>query len=121
MKRKIFTSVALVFCFMVCFAAIADLTGKWTGSIKGPDGNDVALTYIFKVDGNKLTGTAQAMGEPITIDSGKMNGTDFTFKITTPDGIVIPHKGKYYATGDSAGVDIDYNGQKFHTTLKRND
>jgi myo-inositol-hexaphosphate 3-phosphohydrolase len=121
MKRKFFTTTALVCCFMVCLAVIADLSGKWTGSVKGPDGNDIDLTYVFKVDGDKLTGTAQAHGDPKPITDCKINGTDFTFSVPGDDDSPIPHTGKYYADGDSISMTINYQGTKFHTTLKRAD
>ena len=37
---------------MVCFAIVADLAGKWTGSLKTPDGNEFPLTYNFHVSYN---------------------------------------------------------------------
>jgi len=55
MKRKIFTTTALVCCIMVCFAIAADLAGKWTGTLKTPDGNEIPLTYVLKTDSGKLT------------------------------------------------------------------
>jgi hypothetical protein len=103
---------------MVCFAIVADLTGKWTGSLKTPDGNEIALTYNFKVDGDKLTGTAESPSGQVAINDGKINGTDFTFKVTV-DGNDYPHTGKFYT--DSCGIDIDFGGQKLHTTIKRAD
>lgn len=114
--------LALICSAMVGLAAVfADVNGKWTGSIIGPDGNDIALTYIFKIDGDKLTGTALAQDIEIKLDSGKVNGDDFTFKITNPEGVVIPHVGKYFANGDSISMNIMYQDYKFHSTLKRAD
>jgi hypothetical protein len=117
MKRKLFNPIALACCFIV-FAAfvIADLNGKWVGVIKTPDGNDLAVTYNFKVDGDKLTGTGESPAGTVTIDDGKITGDTFTFKVTV-DGNDYPHSGKMYA--DSCGLDIDFGGQKVHTTLKR--
>ena len=120
MKRKIFTTVALVCCIMVCFAIVADLAGKWTGTLKTPDGNEIPLTYNFKVDGDKLTGTAESPSGQVPIDSGKVSGNDFTFKVTV-DGADYRHTGKLYAEADSIGLDIDFSGQKLHTTLKHAD
>jgi hypothetical protein len=120
MKRKLFNPIALVCCFIV-FAAfvIADLNGKWTGVIKTPDGNDLQVTYNFKVDGDKLSGTAESPAGQVTVDNGKMIGdTAFTFKVTV-DGNDYPHSGKFYKNADSCGLDIDFGGQKVHTTLKR--
>jgi len=122
MKRKIVTTAALVCCFVVCFAAVlADLNGKWIGSIKAPDGNYYPITYIINANGDKLTGSVQVEGDPKIINDGKINGADFTFAITVDDGKTIPHTGKYYADGDSIAMNIDYEGAKLHTTLKRAD
>ncbi len=70
MKRKIFTTTALVCCFMVCFAIVADLTGKWTGVLKTPDGNEFPINYTFKVDGDKLTGVGSSPNGDIAINDG---------------------------------------------------
>jgi hypothetical protein len=116
--KKIFTTTALLCCFVVCFAIIADMTGKWTGSIKTPDGNEFPLTYVLKVDGNNLTGTATSPQGDVAISNGKVTGTDFSFSLDV-NGTDVKHTGKYYADADTAGLDIDFNGMKFHTTLKR--
>ena len=122
MKRKIVTTAALVCCFVVCLAAVlADVNGKWIGSIKAPDGTDYPITYIITANGDKLTGSVQVMGDPKTINDGKINGNDFTFGIVADDGKTLPHTGKYYADGDSISMNVDYEGTKLHTTLKRAD
>ena len=120
MKRKTLIT-SLLICFVtVCFAAIADLSGKWTGSIKDPEGNDHPLHLVFKADADKLTGTAQSdQGDPLTINEGKITGNDFTFKVTDPEGDVIPVDGKYIAAGDSVSLNFVENSVKFHATLKR--
>ena len=116
MKRKFFNPIALICCFFVVMAAIADLNGKWTGILKTPDGNDLQVTYTFKVDGDKLTGTAESPAGVVSVDNGKITGDTFSFKVTV-DGNDYPHTGKMYA--DSCGLDVDFGGQKSHTTLKR--
>lgn len=121
MKRKILTTTVLVSCFLFCLAAIAGLPGKWMGTITTPDGNEVTITYNFKVDGNKLTGTGESNDHELNLDSGQVNGNDIKFSVTNSEGVVIPHHGKYYADGDSVSMDLDFQGTKFHTTLKRVD
>lgn len=115
MKRKIFTTSALLFCFVLCFALAADLNGKWAGQIKLPDGTDLPVSYNFKVDGTKLTGTADSPNGSVSVDEGKIDGDNFSFKVNV-DGTVYPHTGKVYA--DSCALDIDFGGMKIHTRLK---
>ncbi len=118
MKRKIFTTVALVCCMMVCFAFFADLTGKWTGSLHAPDGNDYPLNYTFKVDGDKLTGSSTGQQGSVDITNGKITGNDFSFNIDV-NGVDVKNTCKFYPEADSCGMDIDYQGFKMHATLKR--
>ncbi len=117
MKRKILSVTTLLICSaMICFAVIVDLTGKWTGMLKTPDGAEFPLTYTFKVDGTTLTGALQGQQGDIPITEGKVNGNDFSFKLDF-NGTPIVNTGKYYV--DSIGIDAEVNGTKFHTMLKR--
>jgi hypothetical protein len=118
MKTKIFITMALVCCFIVCFAIVADLTGKWTGSVHAPDGNDYPLNYNLKVEGDKLTGTGDSQAGSVPITDGKVNGSDFSFTIDV-GGVAVKNTGKFYAAADSCGLDVDYNGTIMHSTLKR--
>ena len=117
MKRKIFTTALLSFCFMICLAGIfATLDGKWVGSINTPDGNTLPVTYVFKVDGEKLTGTATSPMGDISLEDGKIKGDAFSFKVTV-NGTGYPHTGKVYA--DSCAMDIDFGGSSSHFVVKR--
>lgn len=118
MKRKFFTTTLLLCSFIICLAAIADLTGKWTGTIKLADGSDIPLTYVFKVDGEKLTGSITSPQAEMPIYDGKISGTDFTFKVDVNGNPVI-NTGKFY--GDSVAVNADLDGQKLHSKLLRAD
>jgi hypothetical protein len=116
MKKKLSNPIALISCFLVVIAVIVDLNGKWAGTLTTPDGNSLNVAYNFKVDGANLSGTAESPAGVVTIDSGKVSGDTFKFQVTV-DGNIYPHSGKIYA--DSCGLDIDFGGQKVHTTLKR--
>ena len=118
MKRGIFTIAALVCCVLVCFAAATGLTGKWTGTLT-LDGNGFPITYIFKADSGKLTGTAESPEGKWEITDGKISGDSLSFAVTVHENMKISHRGKFYAQGDSVGLNIDMNGQTFHTVLKR--
>lgn len=118
MKRKIFTSILLLCSVIVCLAAIADLTGKWTGFIKMSDGNDIPLTYLFKVDGEKLTGSITSDQAEMPMYEGKIKGNEFSFKVDV-NGAPVTNTGKFY--GDSVAVDAVLNGVKLHAKLLRAD
>jgi hypothetical protein len=120
MKTKAFITLAWVCGLMICLAAaIADASGKWKGTFTGPDGSPIDVAYNIKVDGGKLTGEATAQDLTIKLDSGQVTGTDFKFSIKNPEGVIIPHTGKYFAQGDSISMNADYQGFKMHSTLKR--
>ena len=111
MTRKIFTTTALLLCFTVCLALTIDFTGKWKGNLTTPDGNVLPVTYNFKVDGTKLTGTAESPNGSTTIDNGKVDGNNFTFSVNV-NGTDYNQKGKAYP--DSCALDIDLGGQNVH-------
>ena len=117
MKRKIFTTALLSCCFMICLAGVfADLNGKWTGNLAMADGNSIAITYDFKVEGEKLTGTAQSPQGDVSVENGKIKGDDFSFSVNV-NGMEIPHQGKVYA--DSVSMNLTIGDDKSHFTLKR--
>jgi hypothetical protein len=118
MKRNILTAALLLCSGLICFAAaITDMTGKWKGDLKMADGTPVPLTYNFKVDGEKITGSILSPQGELTIYDGKVTGEkDFTFKVDVNDN-PVPSVGKFY--GDSVTVVAELDGEKLHTTLKR--
>ena len=66
-------------------AIAGDLTGKWSGAFKadGAD-HDVPQLFIFKQDGNKLTGSGGPnQSEQYPIEDGKVDGGLVRFEITT--------------------------------------
>ncbi len=80
MKRLL--AIVLV---LVATAMAGDLTGKWSGSFKA-DGADhvVPQLFIFKQDGNKLTGSGGPdQNEQYPIENGKIDGSRVRFELTT--------------------------------------
>ncbi len=99
--KKVFLTVMVALLVMVSNAAKID--GKWKTSMRGPDGN-VEITFVFKADGEKLTGTITSpMGE-MEITKGKINGDEFTFDIDMM-GNTISHKGRF--EGDVIKLKMD--------------
>ena len=101
-------------------AFAADLTGAWTGSMKSPNGDDFQITFTFKQDGPKLTGTVQGpQGDPMDITDGKVDGDKFSFNVSF-NGMTIKHDGT--VTGDEIKMTTKSDNADFpggEMTLKR--
>ena len=68
-------------------ALAADVTGKWVGQMGGPDGDGPTITFNFKQDGTKLTGTADGPGgQTLQITSGKVEDDKISFTLSFDDG-----------------------------------
>ncbi len=119
MKRKLFITAALLWApFAVAFAAFADLNGNWAGTLAAPDGNEYPLNYTFKTDNGILTGTSQSPQGTVAITEGKISGDSLSFAIDV-NGVKVLNTGKYFSVGDSISLNVDYQGFKMHSTLKR--
>lgn len=84
MRRMTFVLCAalLALAFTTGTAMAADITGKWTATMQGMGGGGegFTLTYTFKQDGTKLTGSvAGPMGDPMNISDGKVEGDKLSF------------------------------------------
>ncbi|OKS87714.1 hypothetical protein [Mucilaginibacter polytrichastri] len=114
-KKTLTTSILVFGCVLVSLAFVAGLDGKWVGQVN-MSGNPLALTYTFKVDGDKLTGVAESPYGPSAIENGKFKGDSVSFT-TNVSGYEIPQSGKFYK--DSVSLDIEVQGSKLHTVLVR--
>jgi hypothetical protein len=91
MKKWLGVFAALVLGLSAASAMAADVTGSWTAEMKTPDGNSMQISFTFKQDGSKLTGSVQGpMGDPIEITNGKIDGDKFTFDVSF-NGMTIHH------------------------------
>jgi hypothetical protein len=117
---------SLVLCAMLAlFAAIplfaaSGITGKWTTTdMKAPDGTAFTLTFDFKQDGGKLSGTVTGpQGDPLAIDNGKIDGDKFSFTVNI-NGTTITHDGTL--SGDEIKMNTKSDGgmPPMEMTLKR--
>lgn len=79
--------------FSAVKAFAADVTGGWSGEAKRPNGERFQLTFTFKQDGTKLTGTVTGpQGDPIDISKGKVDGDKVSFVVAF-HGMTINHDG----------------------------
>ncbi len=69
------------------------LAGKWEGKITRQDGQEMKLTFTFKVDGDKLSGTVQSPRGELEIKEGKLKGDELAFNVEIGDS-TIDYQGK---------------------------
>jgi len=94
MTRTLGTGI--LFLLLATAAWAADVTGTWKGEVSTPDGNSFTLTYNFKQDGAKLTGTVLGpQGDPLPLDNGKVEGDKISFsvKVDMNGGTVFSSEG----------------------------
>jgi len=111
------------------FAAVVsagDIGGNWKGTAEN-QGATIERTFVFKVDGAKLTGetTSEMMGKS-TITDGKIDGDNISFTITANfqgNEMKMNYKGK--VTGATIKLSVDFagggggGGQTIEWTLKK--
>jgi len=121
MTRTLGTGI--LFLLLATVAWAADVTGTWKGEVSTPDGNSFTLTYNFKQDGAKLTGTVLGpQGDPLPIDNGKVEGGKISFSVKVPfnGGTVISSEGTI--NGDEITLKTKAEGGDMDTppvTIKR--
>ena len=114
-----------LFCLMAifaCNASAADISGNWKGTAEKPNG-PVERTFVFKVDGHKLTGeTTSARFGKSTIEDGKVDGDDVSFTLTVniqgAEG-KVNYKGKVDSDTIKFTVEVQAIGQTLEMTAKR--
>ena len=95
MKKLLSICVAMIMALTTASAfAATDISGTWTADMKAPDGSsNFQLTFTFKQDGAKLTGTVLGpQGDPVSITEGVVAGDKITFSVSV-NGMIISHEG----------------------------
>jgi len=118
-KRLILLSAALLVAFCALSAFASNVTGKWTAEDKDPDGNPSTITFVFKQEGAKLTGTVAIPAETANIDNGKVDGDKVSFVAVFSFG-AISSAGTVH--GDEIALTVKSDDPNFTTheiTLKR--
>lgn len=78
MIRKVFL-IVLTLAFGCLMANAADISGTWKGQFITPVGT-IKYTYVFKVAGNTLTGTATSREQGTQpVQNGKIEGDKISF------------------------------------------
>ncbi len=111
MKRQFILASILTAIFAVA-ASAADIAGTWKGTADF-QGQAIERTFVFKVDGSKLTGetTSELLGKS-TIEQGKVDGDTISFMITANfqgTEVKMVYKGK--VAGDTIKLSVDLGGE----------
>lgn len=65
-----------------------NINGAWLSKFKTPDGDEMEITFTFKIDGDKLTGKVESpMGE-LDLTNGKVKGDEFSFDVDIGDNTI---------------------------------
>jgi hypothetical protein len=97
MRTLRFPILAALAALLAVAAWASDITGTWIGSVSA-GGGDFALTYSFKQDGAKLSGTVQGpQGDPLPLTDCKLEGDKIAFAVKVD-------MGGNFATFSSKGV-----------------
>lgn len=94
----------------------ADVAGTWKAEFTTPDGTQRTNTFVFKVDGSKVTGTVAGTQDETPIKDGKISGDDISFTADRPFG-TFTYAGKI--SGDEIKFKVTFNDQSFDITAKR--
>ena len=78
MKKILVSTLLVLLCTTLAFAS--KIEGKWKASMNTENGV-MNLTYIFKVDGDSLSGSMfwSDYGDEFKFTDWKINGDEFTF------------------------------------------
>ncbi len=117
MKRLLLLTAAFALA-----ALAADVTGTWKGTADTPMGK-VERTFVFKVDGNKLTGeTTSSMTGKSTIADGKVDGDKIEFNVAVSvqgydvklhyTGVVKDRQIKFHVQSEDGSISLDYTADK---------
>jgi hypothetical protein len=78
MKLRMAVVLPVLVLALALSALAADITGQWTATFNTQVGEQ-HYTYTFKVDGEKLTGTAKSDNGTTEIENGTVKGDDVSF------------------------------------------
>jgi len=110
MRLRIVTALAVLVLGLAIPALAADISGQWTATFNTQVGEQ-HYTFTFKVDGEKLTGTAKSDNGNVTIENGTVKGDDVSFVENLDyqgQKLVITYTGK--VSGDEIKFTRDVGG-----------
>jgi hypothetical protein len=103
-------------------ASAADITGTWKASLETQNGT-FESTFVFKVDGAKLTGTVSSQqGGEMPIAEGKIDGDNISFVVSREyngNAFKMNYKGKVTGNEMKLTIEIPNSDRTFEMTAKK--
>jgi len=103
-------AILLSLVFVPGASAQKSVAGEWDATFNTP-GGPLPLGLVFKVDGEKLTGTAKRSRGDVPL-TGTVKGDDITFSYTIDyngNAVTLTFTGK--VKGDEMGGTVSFNGE----------
>jgi hypothetical protein len=101
MKYRVIILSAVMVLAGIVLARAANVDGKWVAQVPGQGGQTREVTFNFKADGAKLTGTVSGRQGDTPISDGTVKGDDISFTQTFEmqgNSVKLTYTGK--VTGD---------------------
>ena len=115
-RRCIIIAIMMAWVAAAVMAAPPNpVDGRWQTTVNGPNGG-MTLTFNFKAEGTKLTGTVETPNGDQPISEGKIEGDKLSFKTQFQDN-VIDHEGT--VSGDTIQLKVKGPWGEHDMTLKR--
>ena len=111
MKPRTISFIAGLLLAFGIAALAAGVDGKWKGQVEGPQG-PMDITFVFKSEGEKLTGTLTNQFGDVAIDGGTIKGDALAFKVTREfngNKFTLKYTGKL--TGDEIKLTRTFEGE----------
>jgi hypothetical protein len=99
MTRRVLLAAAVLCVILAGVALAGEVSGNWSGTLQMGD-NPVALTFVFKQDGEKLTGTVSTPSGDLPLNEGKVVGDKISFSVQAD-------MGKFISEGTVKGDEIN--------------
>ena len=81
--KKLMT--VILFLFIASSGIAAGIEGNWAATMKSPDGNEMEINFVFKMDGDKLTGSVVTPNGDMPISNTIIDGKQFSFDVSFND------------------------------------
>ena len=113
---------ALVFGLILLTSSVfaADVDGKWTGTLTTP-GGDVPIAFVFKADGDRLTGTMTGMdGMLLPLANGKIEGDKISYSVSIDfGGMMVDLLYKGVVTASEIKLEMSVLDMPFQVVVKK--